>query len=183
MSEIRIRIHIQRVDNTVLVNGNGRAAGMSWDVGVAFAEALQRAGRAAREYAGHVKATGDWSRTTDHREEVQDLVITVCGPAVFVELGGLKWFECNYKTVPELVQGLLGHARAIEELAKADQIADDEAFLLRTGIPVGLATDPRIKKEALKRAEDVKFDGMVEPTCVFYPPTIIQHDPVPAIVE
>lgn len=170
-------LQIRRIDKAVHVQINGMGVGMSWDRGAAFAEAIKRIGAACKAYADHARATGDLSRATEEHETVGEISIKAAGPALIVELQGKRWFECNYREAPVIYKGVLTVTRAMEEEANAQAVISDEAFLLRTGLPVGLSSNSKIKREAWKQAEDVNFPGMVEPQTVFYPPTIILHPP------
>jgi hypothetical protein len=170
-AQIECRIH--RVNNAVLLRINGQAVGMSWDVALELAAAIRRVNEVCRAFA----VGGDLTATTDAKEVVNDITIKSAGPALVFELQGRQWFACNYRQAPAIADGVTGIARLIEEEARHEQLTADEAILLRTGLPIGLAYNPRIKRDALKRAEDVKFPGMVEPKAVFYPPALIQHAP------
>jgi hypothetical protein len=44
-----------------------------------------------------------------------------------------------------------------EEIAKAANIAQDQAILIRSGFPIGITDNRAIMKEAIKRAEELKI--------------------------
>lgn len=164
---------IRRVDNSVLLQVNGQGVAASWDKALELAGAVRQIGDTCRQFA----AVADLTKSTDEKLTVGEVTINAAGPALMFTLQGRNWFACNYRQAPAIAQGLTGIARQIEEEVKHKQLIEDEAILLRTGLPVGLATNSKIKREALKRAEDVRFPGMVEPKSVFYPPALIQHPP------
>lgn len=173
-TQAQIECSIRRVAAGVLLQINGQGVAMSWDKALEFAQAVRRIGDACKAYA----LVGDLTKTTTDRETVgADVVIQASGPALVFELQGRNWFACNYRQAPAIANGVTGIARQIEAEVMHEQLAADEAIILRTGLPLSLTYDRRIKREALKLAEDVKFPGMVEPSAVFYPPALIQHAP------
>lgn len=52
----------------------------------------------------------------------------------------------------EIGRALVAQGHRAEEIAKAAGVAYDHAILVRAGIPIGLAVDPRVRKEAEKVA-------------------------------
>lgn len=81
--------------------------------------------------------------------------------------------------------GAINVARRAEELEKHAQVAEDGAVLIRAGIPVGLAVDPRVQNEAAHLAvNDASLrrymPGGVQSTMMPLPPTIATHAPTPA---
>lgn len=57
-----------------------------------------------------------------------------------------------WQAAREVAQAIIVAARGAEEEAKKDGIADDYAFALRVGLPVGLSDRHDIQQEALQRA-------------------------------
>jgi hypothetical protein len=162
------------------MEGFGRAAGVDWSVAIELASAMRRVASHSKRYADHAKATGDLTWRTHEQERVGDFCVKSAGPAVLVEIREQRWFECNYKDVPSIASAITKVARELEELHKADQIADDAAFLSRVpilGQRVGLTANPLIQREAFKRAEYLRFDRMLKRPVILRPPSIIQHPP------
>ena len=52
----------------------------------------------------------------------------------------------------EIGRALIAQGRRAEEIAKAAGVILDHAILVRAGVPIGLAVDPRIREEAEKTA-------------------------------
>lgn len=52
----------------------------------------------------------------------------------------------------EIGRALIAQGRRAEEIAKAAGVILDHAILVRAGVPIGLAVDPRIRKEAEETA-------------------------------
>jgi hypothetical protein len=171
-------LQIKRSLDLVVVNINGISAGMSWDVAKEFAKIVRRLGEAAEKFAENARLTGNLTQPQSEKETLQDVTILLLGPALGFELKGRRWFEVNYRHVKQITDAVQHIAGQIEEEAKANQLIEDEAILLRTGLPVGLATNSKIKREAWKAAEDVKFEGAVVPAEIYYPPSVILHPPV-----
>jgi len=64
-----------------------------------------------------------------------------------------------------LGQAMIYQGRQIEESVKADKIIQDQAFLMRMGIPLGLTSNPIMLRESLKEAVwDSKLRRYI-PTC------------------
>jgi len=56
------------------------------------------------------------------------------------------------KLAAALWEALVARARDVEEQVKAEQVAADQAILMRTGAPFGFSSDPKIQDEAAKLA-------------------------------
>lgn len=52
----------------------------------------------------------------------------------------------------EIGRALIAQGHRAEEIAKAAGVIRDHAILVRAGVPIGLAVDPRIREEAEKDA-------------------------------
>jgi ligand-binding sensor domain-containing protein len=57
-----------------------------------------------------------------------------------------------WKAAIEVARGMVAQARYIESKINAPQIINDQAFLTRLGIPLGLTNNPAMKREAQKEA-------------------------------
>jgi len=171
------KILIRRILNEVHIAIDGLGVGISWSHGLALAQTIQKVAKVSKAYADQARLTGILRQYEGVKETVSGITVESAGPALIFQIQGKRWFECNYRTAPQIAEAIRNIAATIEEEHKAAQVISDEAFLLRTGLPVGLTRNTQIIKEAWKKAEDVKFDGMVEPKEVFYPPMIIQHQP------
>lgn len=171
------QLTISVVSSQVHIRANGIGAGMDYSTALALRSLLRMAGMQAESYARVARAGGDTTGLQFDRENVLDIAVESAGPAVIVTIRGGRWFEFNYRTTDQILKSLSKAIAPLEEIAKAEQLIGDEAILLRTGLPIGLAQNRRIKREAWKKAEDVKIPGGVIPQAVFYPPTITVHPP------
>lgn len=71
-----------------------------------------------------------------------------------------------YPVAIQVGRAMVQAAQRVESLRNANEIAADNAILLRAGAPFGLTDDPKIQQLSLKLAEDVKLPNAVEPTRV-----------------
>lgn len=88
----------------------------------------------------------------------------------------------------ELSRAITTQARRVEEWQKANGIIQDQAILIRLGIPLGLSNNPNIKKEAFKEAawnsdlrrfiQGARVKGIPSGEA-FGTPTLIMHKPKP----
>lgn len=104
------------------------------------------------------------------------------GPKVLLLSGGILIAEMPWEAADQLAKALLAKARQAEELQKAEQIALDQAVLLRGGFPFGLTRHRAIMSEALKQAlwnTQLRryMPGGVKSQEVFGTPAIIRHLP------
>jgi hypothetical protein len=72
--------------------------------------------------------------------------------AILVIGNGRLLFSMPLDVAGKVYAQWLWIARGIEELEKADQIAQDAAILHRGGSPIGLTNNPKIQEEAAKLA-------------------------------
>src|SRR5262245_61500210 len=72
---------------------------------------------------------------------------------VVVNADGAIAADMTWEGATELGKALMAVARLAEEWAKAEKVAQDNALLLRKGIPLGLANHPAIQKESAKIAQ------------------------------
>lgn len=56
--------------------------------------------------------------------------------------------DLPWEAADALAQTLSGKARLAEEIDKHEQVARDDAILLRAGVGVGLSSNPAVRKEA-----------------------------------
>jgi len=168
-------LNIQTVQGNVVITHNGLSVGMPWDVGVEFVDAVDRLAAFSQEYAVHkqhdlVKA----DRELVCRNEIE---IYRTGLEFLFVLRGQEWIRCPWTAAMKIASVVRTQVAALQELAHAEQVVEDAAILMRSGIPVGLTHNPKIIKEAWKAAEDVQYPGMIEPQFVCYPPSIILSPP------
>lgn len=74
------------------------------------------------------------------------------GVNVVVVREGRAVFDMPWDAALELAAAILAQAKRAEELAHAEQIAGDQAILLRLGVPLGLSSRRDIQAEAQQRA-------------------------------
>lgn len=60
--------------------------------------------------------------------------------------------EMPWDAAIELGRALIAKGHLAEEIAKHEQVIEDQAILTRAGIPIGLAVDERVVQEAAKEA-------------------------------
>jgi len=92
---------------------------------------------------------------------------------------GTSWLICNIDTAGKAI---IHQAHKAEEIAKAEKVIGDGAFLIRSGAPFGISDNPDILKEATKEAQyndelRKMMPSGVKSTTIFGAPTIIQHKP------
>lgn len=63
-------------------------------------------------------------------------------------VGSIPWQGCD-----EIAKSFVMAARTGEQYAKAAEIAQADALLIRTGAPFALSNDPKIREEAYKEAQ------------------------------
>jgi hypothetical protein len=85
---------------------------------------------------------------------VRPVAVTVRqeGTNVVVIREGRAVFDMPWDAALQLARAIFSQAKRAEELASAERIADDQAVLLRLGVPVGLSSRLDIQEEAQKRA-------------------------------
>ena len=122
---------------------------------------------------------------------VRPVAVTVRqeGTNVVVIREGRAVFDMPWEASLHLAQAIFSQAKRAEELASAERIADDQAVLLRLGVPVGLSSRRDIQEEAQKRAawdstlrryiplKRAKGVGGVRSEESFGTPRIIRHKP------
>lgn len=79
--------------------------------------------------------------------------IRVEGEAVLFIHNGVLICDLPWQQALELGRALRAQAKRAEANSKPQQIADDQALLIRTGCPVGLSGDRRVIDEAYKNAQ------------------------------
>lgn len=111
------------------------------------------------------------------------------GTNVVVIREGRAVFDMPWDAALQLARAIVSQAKRAEELASAERIADDQAVLLRLGVPVGLSSRRDIQEEAQERAawdstlrryiplKRAKGVGGVRSQESFGTPRIIRHKP------
>jgi len=168
-------LNVQTIQNNVVLSHNGLSVGMPWDVAVEFAKAVIQLARFSQAYAKHkqhelVKV----DKETVCHDEIE--IFRTGLEFVFV-LRGREWIRCPWTAALKIAMAVKEQGCKLEEVALHERSIEDSAMLMRTGLPVGLTHNKKIIKEAWKAAEDVEFPGMIEPTFVCYPPTILMSPP------
>lgn len=74
------------------------------------------------------------------------------GVRVLVIVEGRLVLDLPWEAALQVAQAIQFKAKAAEEFAKAEQIALDQALLMRSGTPVGLTDNPDILKQAANEA-------------------------------
>lgn len=75
------------------------------------------------------------------------------GERVIIEFDGKTAKSVPWEHALEVANAIKSNAKLCEQYAKANQIIHDAAILARTGIPVGLTSDPRMQDEARKESQ------------------------------
>jgi len=104
---------------------------------------------------------------------------------VVVEIDGRKVADVPWNIALELGRGITMQARRVEEVVKAEEIIADQALLIRTGIPIGLSSNPDIVKasgnEAVhnptlrKYIPDTSGIGAINSRGIVGRPRVIKH--------
>lgn len=79
------------------------------------------------------------------------------GLNVILEFSDGKYISFPYSAAKIIGRELMAAGLQSEEIAKAAQIAQDQAILIRSGFPIGITSNKAIMKEAIKRAEELKI--------------------------
>lgn len=87
-----------------------------------------------------------------HVPKYQSVEVKREGGRVLLLMGGELKLDVPWEGALQIAQALHVMGKKCEEQAKASQIADDQAILLRSGFRLGLSAEPAIMKEAAKRA-------------------------------
>jgi len=112
-------------------------------------------------------------RQVDVKMDGLDVVLVEKGSAIL----RLPW-----DAAIALGRAIITQGRRIEETVKANKIIQDQAFLIRKGIPIGLSSNPKILDEAVKEAQFNKElrkqipAASIESTSIVGRPTIIQKE-------
>jgi len=98
-------------------------------------------------------------------------------PKVCIEFicDGQQIFKAHWKSVQRLSMGLLMASQEAEVYARRDELANDNAILLRMGMPFGLTDNPEILKESVHRAECLTKLPCVENVSIVGAPVIINE--------
>jgi hypothetical protein len=104
------------------------------------------------------------------------------GTSVQLLKDGKLLVEMPWDAALEVARVIQHVAHRAEELAKHTEVALDHAILLRAGVPIGLAVDPRVVEEAEQMAQydrDLRryMPGGVKSKERFGVPTVTQHPP------
>jgi hypothetical protein len=83
---------------------------------------------------------------------IKEITIRQEGSNVLLLSGPVLIAEMPWEKARVLASAIREMAKLAEETAKADQIIDDSALLLKSGSPFTLSDNPDIKKEAAKKA-------------------------------
>lgn len=113
---------------------------------------------------------------------LKSLTVRQEGEKVLLLSGGILIAEMPWQAADQLAAALKAKARQAEELQKAEQIAFDQAVLMRGGFPIGLTRHKAIISEAVKQAfwnTDLRryMPGGVKSQEIFGTPAIIRHLP------
>jgi hypothetical protein len=168
--ETKIETHGQYV----VLKHEGRGIGLPWAAGIELYLAVKRLAAFSEAYAQHK----DHAQVKNDFEQVdQHLAIHRMGLEFTFELDGQIWFQCPWQIARQIALGVYRKAREIEEIEKHAQLTEDAAILGRTGLGIGLALHPQIRKDAFKLAEDIRFPGCIEPESIVPPPALFQFPP------
>ena len=108
---------------------------------------------------------------------------------VVVIRNGVTVFDMPWDAALQLARAIFSQAKRAEELASAERLADDQAVLLRLGVPIGLTSRRDIQEAAQQRAawdstlrryiplKRAKGVGGVRSGESFGTPRIIRHKP------
>lgn len=112
----------------------------------------------------------------------QEFKIRQEGARVVLIYNGQRIVSMPWDAALQLAQAITAQARKAEETTKADQIALDQAILLRKGIPIGLTDNKDIQEMAAVEAAYNKrirlaLPGGVKSQEHVGTPAIIRHKP------
>ena len=114
--------------------------------------------------------------------QINSLTIHREGETVTLIYNGRRVCDLDWQAADEVARALIIQARKAEVEAKAEQIAYDQAILIRKGIPLGLTNRRDIQHEAGKLAAwDSKLrrymPGGVKSKAIVGTPAVIRHKP------
>ena len=99
---------------------------------------------------------------------------------VIAELNGQVLFDVSWQFADQIADAIKAQARLAEAADKRGPIIADQALINAHSIPLGLSADPRVRKEALKEAEDIRRKAglpSIEPRSIVGVPTVRQAAP------
>jgi len=113
--------------------------------------------------------------------KIEEITIRDGGNAVLLLSNGRRIASLPYEAALALSKAIRIQAKRVEERAKALQIRDDQAVLMRARMPIGLSDNQDILNEARKEAHYNsnlrRYLPHVEPTMEVFTPRIIKHPP------
>lgn len=117
-----------------------------------------------------------------HIPNIRQIRIRQDGDKVYLIDQGRTILSMPWDAAIELSQAIYRQAKRAEEISNAEKIIFDHAILTRAGAPIGLSSNPMIKKEVAKEAAWNRYlrrmmPGGVKSREVFGTPTLIKHRP------
>jgi len=86
------------------------------------------------------------------KSKISKMTVSRDGLDVVIVKNGQRICELPWDAALMLADAIKVQARRIEEWVKADQVVNDQAFVMRKGLPFGLTSNPMIISEAKKEA-------------------------------
>lgn len=120
--------------------------------------------------------------TTIHVPQIKQFDVGWEAGRVRLLFGGRLVTEMPWEAALALAKALMHAGRRAEEFVKANAIIEDQAILIRRGIPLGLSSNPDILAEAEKEAawnSDLRryIPSGIESQEAVGSPTVIKHEP------
>jgi len=117
-----------------------------------------------------------------HSRKITEISIRIDSKNIVLIPKGGTAIEMPWDAALILGKAIIHQAHKAEEIAKAEKVIGDGAFLIRSGAPFGISDNPDILKEATKEAQyndelRKMMPSGVKSTTIFGAPTIIQHKP------
>ncbi len=165
---------IEKIGNRAVLRCQGLGMALLWQAADDFYHAVKRLAKFSQDYSQHK----DHARVVSEHEVIdKQLTIHRTGLEFTFEISGRIWFQCPWEIAVQISKAIYAKAREIEEEEKHAQVIEDAAILLRSGLQIGITDNRKIRKEAWKAAEDIKFPGCIEPGEFVGKPTITQSPP------
>ena len=114
--------------------------------------------------------------------KIKDCRIRLNGIKVILITEGKEYLELPWEAALKIGRAMIAQARRAEEAAKALNIVEDQAIIIRSGFPVGLTNRKDIQTEALKEAKwnrelRKKMPGGIQSQSIVGTPTLIKKPP------
>jgi hypothetical protein len=112
----------------------------------------------------------------------QNMIVRQEGDRVLLIMGGRLQADLHWKDALRIAKAITNRARVAENYDNLPQLIQDQAILIRAGVPMGLTSHPAALKEAVKSAEGDRnlrrfMRNNIRSKEIFGKPTLTQTSP------